>query len=610
MSTLLVLGLSFAALVAAYKIYGQILSRVVFRLRDDEPMPSVVQRDNIDFVATPRWVLFGHHFTSIAGTGPIVGPAIAVMWGWLPALLWVVFGAILIGGVHDFAALVVSVRNRGKSIGDVVGEVISPAARIVFLLLLAFLLALIVAVFANVIATIFSLYPKSVLAVWASLPVAMVLGMAVHRFRVSLTLASIFGLVALYAAVVAGAILPPMTMPKFDAPLVSPVMLWTGVLLVYCFAASVLPVWLLLQPRDYINSQQLYIAVALIIVGIVYASVVTENADIVAAAPAIRLDAATAQGVPSLIPFLFITVACGAVSGFHALVASGTTSKQIASMRDATLVGYGGMLAESALAVVVIIACTAGIGLGHTLEGRSEASGHITAWTLEPQGTLQVGRAAWDECYDEPFPKVNLAVQVATFIEGCSNFLEGIGIPPTLAHSLIAVLVACFAATTIDTATRLFRYIVQELGVSLRVPTMENRYVATLLAVASAACLALMRPPLPDGSLGPYGTGGMMFWPLFGAGNQLLAGMTLLVVLVTLMRSGSRWRTVALTIALPAMAMIVVPVWAMAIQVNAWYTKGHYLLMTFGIVLMAFALLLVVVAVRAMMRRRGERRIR
>ena len=312
-------------------------------------------RDDVDFVPTPKGVIFGHHFTSIAGTGPIVGPAIAVFWGWLPALLWVVFGSIFIGAVHDFGALVVSLRNRGQTVGDVAGRMISPRARVLFLLILFFSLAIVIGIFGLVIAVIFARYPESVLSVWIAMPVAVFVGMLVYRRGVGLLWPSLVALALLYAAVFIGTYWLPITMPSVAAwgAFGTPVVLWTGILLIYCFIASVLPVWVLLQPRDFINSHQLLVAMGLVVLGLVVAGF-TGQADLAGSAPAIAKD--IPKDAPMIWPFLFITIACGACSGFHCLVSSGTTSKQIACEPDAQFVGYGSMLLEGALAVVVILA--------------------------------------------------------------------------------------------------------------------------------------------------------------------------------------------------------------------------------------------------------------
>ena len=355
MDTLIVAAFAFVGFIVAYNTYGRWLARKIFVLDKNAPVPSRELYDNVDFVPTKRHVVFGHHFTSIAGTGPIVGPAIAVFWGWLPALLWVVLGSIFIGAVHDFGALVVSLRNRGQTVGEVAGRLISPRARILFLLVLFFSLTVVLAVFGLVIANIFKLYPASVWSVWISLPLAVVAGMWVQKWGGNLAISSVIALVIVYAAVYVGVQWP------IRLNVANPVVVWTMILMVYCFVASVLPVWLLLQPRDDINSLQLVVALVLMVVGLAAAGI-AGKANLFASAPAIATEIPADS--PPIWPFLFITVACGACSGFHCLVSSGTSSKQIASEMDAQYVAYGSMLLEGALAVLVILACTAGLGMG------------------------------------------------------------------------------------------------------------------------------------------------------------------------------------------------------------------------------------------------------
>ncbi|MFV2068223.1 MAG: carbon starvation protein A, partial [Pirellulales bacterium] len=269
MSTLLVAIGSFLGFIVAYHTYGRWLARRVFGLDPQARVPSELLRDNVDYVPTKKQVIFGHHFTSIAGTGPIVGPAIAVFWGWLPALVWVVVGSVFIGAVHDFSALVVSLRNRGQTVGEIAGRMISPRAKVLFLLILFFALTVVLAVFGLVIASIFHLYPESVLSVWIAMPLAVGTGYWVYRRGGGLTAPSLMALVVLYGAVYVGVTYLPFSL---DPAWGNPIIIWTVILFVYCFVASVLPVWVLLQPRDFINSQQLMVALALLVLGITVAS--------------------------------------------------------------------------------------------------------------------------------------------------------------------------------------------------------------------------------------------------------------------------------------------------------------------------------------------------
>ncbi|MDR1053844.1 MAG: carbon starvation protein A [Planctomycetaceae bacterium] len=605
MFTLFVAFLSFFGFILAYNTYGRFLARRIFRISADEVVPSVEFRDDIDFVPTNRYVIFGHHFTAIAGTGPIVGPTIAIIWGWLPALLWVIFGSIFIGAVHDFSALVLSLRSKGHSLGDIAGEVLSPSAKLLFLILLTFILAIIVAVFGNVIAKTFEDYPQSVMPTVISIPVAIILGLVTHRYGISLLLASLCSIFILGVTVVISATNPNFSIhiPNLDTyhASLNSTMIWTWVLFVYCYFASVLPVWLLLQPRDYVNSLILYIVLALIVIGLVLACV-TGAADIMGAAPPLRISAAAEAGAPPILPFLFITVACGAVSGFHALVSSGTSSKQVASMKDALFVGYGGMLLESALAVIVILSCTAGIGIG-IVNSTSASSSTVVKnvaqiqtqsqpETLTNESTLITGRDAWNLRYNRNWKEMNLGEQVGTFIEGGANFISKVGISTKFGQGIIAILVACFAATTIDAALRLMRYILQELGGMIHFSPMRNRFFATAIGLAMAAGLALCKSS-PDAS---YGTGGLILWPIFGAGNQVIAGLTLIVASVYLIRKKIR----ATYLMIPGAIMILLPLWAMLYNIFfVFIVNGQYLLTAVGIFIVLLAIWLIYVAFAA-----------
>jgi len=602
MSTLLIALASFFGFILAYNTYGKFLARRIFQLQPDESVPSVELCDNLDFVPTTRYVIFGHHFTAIAGTGPIVGPAIAVMWGWLPALLWVVFGSIFIGAVHDFTALILSLRNKGQTLGDIAGKVLSPSAKLLFLILLTFLLAVVVAVFGNVIAKTFESYPVSVMPSIISIPLAIFLGVLTYRYGVSLLASSLFAIVILGITMFFSATYPAFSIVMPDLTHIhetlNPSMNWTWVLFIYCFFASVLPVWFLLQPRDYVNSLILYIVLALMVAGLVIAGLFGA-ADLFASAPALRLEEAKQSGAPPLLPFLFITVACGAVSGFHALVCSGTSSKQVGSMKDAPYVGYGGMLLEAALAVIVILSCTAGIGMGiANLTSSAEATGsaavHTEAVAIETETVF--GQEAWNLRYHRPWQEMNLGEQVGIFIEGGANFIGALGIPILFAQGIIAILIACFAATTIDSALRLMRYVLQELAAALRITPMKNRYIATAVGLVLAASLALCKAN-PEA---PYGTGGLILWPLFGAGNQVVAGLTLLVGCVYLLRR----KVPIIYLMVPAVFMLLIPLWAMSINIfspeTGFLVKKQYLLSVVGIAIMLLACWLVVEAYRAL----------
>ena len=607
MYTLLIAIGSFLGFIIAYHTYGRWIATRVFNLDPKATVPSCELEDGIDFVPSKKSMVFGHHFTSIAGTGPIVGPAIAVFWGWLPALLWVVFGSIFIGAVHDFGALVVSLRNRGQTVGEIAGRMISPRAKLLFLFALFFALTVVLAIFGLVIAVIFQKYPESVLAVWISLPIAVVFGLTIRKQSQMILPMSLTSLILIYLAIYVGAYFLPISLSFVSNQIVG----WTVILLGYCAIASVLPVWLLLQPRDYVNSHQLFIALALLIAGLIVACL-WRNADLFTAAPAITQD--TPVGTPPIFPFLFITIACGAISGFHCLVSSGTSSKQLQNETDAMAIGYGAMLLEAALAVMVILACCAGVGMGK-FESKDvvQADGQIrqvTEVARNAKGGAIMGRAAWRQTYQlesfdsqsgtmtqKSWSDFKLGNKIGAFVDGGGNFLAAIGIPLKMGVNIIAVLVACFAATTLDSATRLQRYVIQELGSTLQVKPLTNMYIATLVAVGLGGAIAM----IPNAK-GQIGQGGMLLWPLFGATNQLLAGFAFLVTAFYLWR---RSKPVGFVL-IPTMIMIALPaaalIWQLFDPVSGWLMSGtgqNWLAGAIGLVTIGLQVWMVVEAVIA-----------
>jgi carbon starvation protein len=542
MNSLFIALISAVLYIVAYNTYGRFLARKIFRVDPQAKCPSETHHDGIDFVATDKTVLFGHHFTSIAGTGPIVGPAIAVIWGWVPALVWILAGSIFMGAVHDFGSMMISLRHEGRTIGDIAGDIINPRVKFLFMLIIFFALWLVVAIFGVVIAAVFSIFPESVIPVWLQLPIALWLGFMVYKKGKSHIIYGIIATALMYATIVIGAYVP-VNLPMMGT--LSPVGSWVILLLIYAYAASILPVTVLLQPRDYINAFQLCIAMALLLLGIF----VTHPPMV---APATNFGA---EGAPSLIPLLFITVACGAISGFHCLVSSGTSSKQCDLETSAQPIGYGGMLLEGMLAVIVIIACGAGIGLG-----------------LEKDGTLFHGVEAFNQQYASWTSAKGLGAKIAAFVTGSANMVAGLGLPKSVVLTLMGVFVASFAATTLDTATRLQRYIVSEIAQSCKVPALGKKHPATFIAVITALLLAF--------SSGG-GKGALALWPLFGAVNQLLGGLALLVITVWLARKNG---SIVFT-AIPMLFMIVMTGWAMKINLLDFYANGKWLLFGIGAVI-------------------------
>lgn len=551
MDSILLIIVTFILYLFAYRIYGTYLSKKIFNLKDTEDTPAHLLNDNSDYVPTKMDIVFGHHYTSIAGTGPIVGPAIGIIWGWVPALIWVIFGSIFIGAVHDFSSLVVSLRNDGKSIGDIAAKLISKRVRLMFLALVCLALTIVIAVFCLVIAFLFSKYPASVIPIWTQIPIAMLLGRAIYGKKKNVLLLSIVALFIMYVTIVIGAYCP-VVIPAFMG--VSPVVIWSVILLIYAFWASVLPVWKLLQPRDYINGHQLFVAMFLLVAGII-----VSHPEIVAPAYS-----PSPEGAPSMIPFIFIVIACGAVSGFHSLVSSGTTAKQLSRESDAKPIGYGSMLLEGLLAVFVIIAVSAGIG-------------------LETDANALSGAAAWHARYGSWSQASGLGEKVGAFVLGAGNMVSYLGIPHNIALAIMGVFVASFAGTTLDTATRLQRYAVSELSSALNVKALTGKYAATIVAVLAGGVLALC-----DGK----GKGGLILWPLFGATNQLLASLALMVVTVYLAKNKSKiWVT-----AVPYVFMFVITGWSMAEQLAVYIQKQTYHLAVIGILIVILEIWMIVEA--------------
>ena len=544
------IGLS--CLFLGYRFYSKFVAEKIYQLDPNFETPAHSMRDDIDYVPTNRIVLWGHHFTAVAGAAPIIGPGIAVIWGWLPAFLWVVIGTMFFAGVHDFGAIWASIRNQARSVGSLTGDVVSHRARTLFMIVIFLLLLMVNAVFAVAISNEFQATPSSVIPAWSAVGVAVVIGVLIYRVGVPITWPTIVGTVILYAVIYLGEVVP-VTLPDQVVGL-APGAQWIILLFAYAAVASMLPVWLLLQPRDYINGIQLFIGL-----GILYGAVLIASPTIVAPAINPNVPAAT----PPLLPLLFVTVACGAISGFHGLVGSGTTSKQLSKETDARFVGYLGSVGEGALAIVAIIAATAGFA--------TFADWEAVYQTYNTQGT-------------------------GAFVRGGAQIASaGLGLPVPFAETLLAVMVVLFAGTTMDAGVRLQRYIVQEWGTIYNIPPLQNGYIAT--GVAVGACLVLA-----FGAGGAGGTGGMVIWPLFGTTNQLLAGLTLLVISVILVKLGrpSRYTMIPMVF-VTAMAFL-----SALIQLVDLYRAGNYLLIAIDLVIIVAAILVALEAASAFMREKRK----
>jgi carbon starvation protein len=553
MKAIYLVALGLGAFVFGYRVYSRYIAEKIFRLDPDFKTPAHEFRDDVDFIPTDRRVLFGHHFTSVAGAAPIVGPAIAVIWGWLPAFLWVVIGTVAAGAVHDFATIWISVRHKARSMCNLTTHIIGARSKWLFLLVVFILLTMVNAVFALLISTLFVQNPGAVLPVWIQMPIAMTVGYLIYRRGNKLLVPSLTALVLLYVFValgwqfqdhVYGTVLPTV-MRDSNVP-------WIVVMLAYCFLASSLPIWFLLQPRDYINAHQLLLALGVIFLGVLVLNPTVQ-------APAIN---SADTGSPSLIPFLFITVACGAISGFHGLVGSGTTSKQLAAETDARYVGYLGTLGEGSLALTSIVVCTAGFA---TFDLWKE---HYASWGNAASGGL------------------------TAYVNGVAVMAGGVGIPLELGKVFASVVVICFAATSLDSSVRIQKYILNEFGEDFGISPLRNTWVASLVAVLLSGLLALH-----DG----VGRGGMVLWPLFGTSNQLLAGLSLLVVTLYLRRlDRPSWITLV-----PMGFMLAMTTWAMVVQLFDHIQHGRAFLILMGSVILFCELWLIAEALTVV--RNGRR---
>ena len=541
------------AVFAGYRFYSRFIAEQIYRLDPDFETPSHAMRDDIDYVPTNKFVLWGHHFTAVAGAAPIIGPGIAVIWGWLPAFIWVVVGTIFFAGVHDFGAIWASVRNKAQSVGALTGEVVSHRARTLFMIVVFFLLLMVNAVFAVSISAEHVRVPSSVIPAWTAVFVAMVIGVLLYKVKVGIMWPTIIGTVILYAVIGLGEVFP-LELPAMIFGL-GPQAQWILLLFFYAGVASMLPVWLLLQPRDYINGIQLIIGL-----GILYGAVLISSPTIVA--PAINSN--VPASAPPIFPLLFVTIACGAISGFHGLVSSGTTSKQLDKETDARQVGYLGSAGEGALALVAIICATAGFA----------------------------SFGEWEAMYSD---YGNGAIEA--FVQGGATIASsGLGLSFTFAETLLTVMAILFAGTTMDAGVRLQRYIIQEWGTIYDIPILNNGYVATGLAVS--ACLILAFGATPPGQ--PLGTGGMAIWPLFGTTNQLLAGLTLLVISTILVKLGRPSRyTLTPMVFVTTMALA-----SALIQVQNLFAAGQYVLLAIDIAIIICAIFVMLEASSALMRER------
>ncbi|OWG36341.1 carbon starvation protein A [Stutzerimonas stutzeri] len=543
MSAIALLLVGLGAMALGYVFYSQFIAKRIYRLDPNYRTPAHTMRDGVDYVPTNKFVLWGHHFTSVAGAAPIVGPAIAVIWGWGPAFAWVVFGTIFFAGVHDFGALWASARSRGQSVGMLSGRLIGSRGRSLFLVVIFLVLLMVNGAFAAVISNLLVSTPTSVIPVWGAILVALVIGQMIYRYNMKLLWPSLGGVIVLYALILIGNQYP-IVLPD-EVMGLSAKSLWILLLFVYAAIASLLPVWVLLQPRDYINGLQLFVGL-----GLLYLAVLFGAPELVAPAFNQELPADT----PSIVPLLFVTIACGAISGFHGLVASGTTSKQLDKETDARFVGYFGAMGEGMLSLAAIICCTAGFAT-------------LTDWQ---QVYTAFGSGG-----------------VTAFVQGGGTLLaNGLGLPAELGGTILAVMAILFAGTTMDTGLRLQRFVIQEAGelAGMKVNTL----VGTLIAVGVCMALAF--------GAGSDGTGGMVIWPLFGTTNQLLAGLTLAVITVILIKLG---RSPVYTL-VPLVFLLAMSIYALLVQMGQFYRAENWLLLGMDVIILIAALWVTLEAIIAM----------
>ena len=553
MGSLVLMIIGLAMFAAGYFVYSKYLSRRVFQLDSSFRTPAHELNDGVDYVPTNKFILWGHHFTSVAGAAPIVGPAIAVIWGWLPALLWVTIGTVFFAGMHDLGALWASLRNKGKSIGALSGRYIGKRGANLFLIVIFLLLLMVIAAFAVVIKNLLISTPTAVIPTWGAIVVALLVGVAVYRMRWPLIPVTIVGVVALYALIVVGNSVPVVLPESFLG--MSPATVWILALFIYGAVASLLPVWVLLQPRDYINGVQLFVGLILLFGSVLLATLFSATKpDLVAP----MFNTNLPEGTPSMIPLLFVTIACGAISGFHGMVSSGTSSKQIDKETDARFVGYFGAVGEGMLSLGTILAVVGGIK----------------------------SVAEWEEIYSS-FGGGG----VTAFVQGGGALMEnGIGLPAGLSATVLATMAVLFAATTMDTGMRLLRFIVQEIGDAVKVKI--TKVPATLVVVIVGLGLTF--------SQGLGGEGGLRIWPLFGTTNQLMASLSLSIIAVMLIRK----RRNPLPAIIPLVLVFVLSFWAAIEQLFSFAAPDNadWLLFGLDVIIIVASVWVAVEAVQAMRR--------
>ncbi len=556
MGSLILMIIGLAVMAAGYLFYSKYLARRVYKLNESFVTPAHELKDGVDFVPTNKFILWGHHFTSVAGAAPIVGPAIAVIWGWLPALLWVTLGTVFFAGMHDLGTLWASTRNKGRSIGALSARYIGKRGANLFLVVIFLVLLMVIAAFAVVIKNLLISTPGAVIPVWGAIVVALLVGVAVYRLRWNLLPVTVVGVIVLYALIVVGDKMP-VVLPASTLGM-TPATFWIVALFVYGAIASLLPVWVLLQPRDYINGVQLFVGLILLFGSVLLATLFSATPPNIVA-PAINMN--VPDGTPSMIPLLFVTIACGAISGFHGMVASGTTSKQLDKETDARFVGYFGAVGEGLLSLGTILAVIGGFK----------------------------SVAEWNEIYSS-FG----AAGVNAFVEGGANLMQnGIGLPASLSATVLATMAVLFAATTMDTGMRLLRFVVQEAGEAFKLKI--GKYPATLIVVVLGLGLTF--------SQGLGGEGGLRIWPLFGTTNQLMASLSLSIIAVILIRKGRN----PIAALIPLVIIFVMAFWAAIAQLGSFMNPSDpdWMLFALDAIIIVASVWVAIEAVTAMRKARN-----
>ncbi len=540
------------------RFYSKYLSEKIYRLDPNFVTPAHRFNDGSDFVPTNKHVLFGHHFSSVAGAAPILGPAIAVIWGWLPAFLWVVLGTIFAGAVHDFGTLWVSNRHNGYSIGTLSEKIINSRVKILFLLIILSLVVVVNAVFTMAIADLFIQKPESVLPINVEIPLAIGIGFLVYKKGFKLLIPSLIALIIMYLFIWIGNEHPFQITAVFHwlglnldekSTIIASRVTWIIFLLIYSYIASSIPVWVLLQPRDYINSHKLFLGLGLLYGGVI---ILTFTKGLQLNVPYYNPEV---SGAPFWFPVLFITIACGAISGFHGLVGSGTSSKQMDKETDARYIGYGGAIGEGSLALISIIACIAGLS--------------AVQWGQYYNSWASIGKFS-----------------LVAFVEGAGNLASAWGISSKLAGTFVAVIVISFAATSLDTSVRILRYVITEIAGEYQIKFLQKGWLAALIGVVVSGIIALY-----DGE----GRGGVPIWHLFGITNQMIAGLSLLIVGLYLKIAKRR----SIYVLFPMVFILGMTSFAMVTNLIKYFSKSEVVLFVIGSIIFILELWLILEAIFA-----------